>query len=315
MARRQQADDARRLAVQQAASRVLLEAASLDDAMAEILQAIASELDWALAVYWVAAPDQMTHRSSLYCRAIWADEAIVRSPVVEASRAAVLAPGEDPPGQALIGREAVWISDIGDDPRSRLRLAAAAGLRTVAAFPVRRRDLVPAVIELYARDARPADERLLHLMTAIGHQICLVLHRMEAQASALEALERSREELETVLRALPDGVTVRDGAGRLVYANEAIARAAGLPDLRASPAELLGRFRMWDENGRPLTPAEIPGPDALTKGGEQLLRYRPLAVGQGGPRRGGAGGRGAGGHRHARRDRRAAGPGVAAISG
>jgi len=281
MARRQQADDARRLAVQQAASRVLLEAASLDDAMAEILQAIASELDWALAVYWVAAPDQTTHRSSLYCRAIWADEAIVRSPVVEASRAAVLAPGEDPPGQALIGREAVWISDIGDDPRSRLRLAAAAGLRTVAAFPVRRRDLVPAVIELYARDARPADERLLHLMTAIGHQICLVLHRMEAQASALEALERSREELETVLRALPDGVTVRDGAGRLVYANEVIARAAGLPDLRASPAELLGRFRMWDENGRPLTPAEIPGPDALTKGGEQLLRYRPLGAAEG----------------------------------
>jgi len=112
MARRQQADDARRLAVQQAASRVLLEAASLDDAMAEILQAIASELDWALAVYWVAGPDHTAHRSALHCRAIWADEAILRSPVVEASRAAVLAPGEEPPGQALTGREAVWVSDI-----------------------------------------------------------------------------------------------------------------------------------------------------------------------------------------------------------
>ncbi|HEY4393310.1 MAG TPA: ATP-binding protein [Polyangia bacterium] len=286
MAKRHQADDARRLSVQQAASRVLLEAASLDEAMAEILQVIATELDWALAVYWVATPAAAADRPSLHCRAIWAEEPIIRSAVVEASRAAVLAAGEDPPGQAFAGREAVWVSEIGaDDPRPRLRLAAAAGLRTVAAFPVRQREVVLAVIELYARESRPPDERLLHLMTAVGHQICLVLHRMEAQAAALEALERSREELETVLRALPDGVTVRDGAGRLVYANEAIARAAGLPDLRASPAELLGRFRMWDETGRPLTADEIPGAQALAKGGEQILRFRPLVgTGQEGDR-------------------------------
>ena len=56
MSRRPQADDARRLSVQQTASRVLLEQASLDEAMAEILRALATELDWSLAVYWVVAP-------------------------------------------------------------------------------------------------------------------------------------------------------------------------------------------------------------------------------------------------------------------
>jgi signal transduction histidine kinase/PAS domain-containing protein len=277
MGRRHQADDARRLSVQQTASRVLLEAATLDEAMAEILQSIATELDWALAIYWVAVPDAAARRASLQCRAIWAEEPIVRSAVVEASRAAVLVESQDPPAQAATGREAVWVSGVtGDDPRPRMRLAAAAGLQTVAAFPVMQRESVPAVIELYTREIRPLDERMLHLMTAIGHQICLVLHRMEAQSAALEALERSREELETVLRALPDGVTVRDGAGRLVYANEAIARAAGLPDLRASPAELLGRFRMWDETGRPLAAGEIPGAHAPASGDERLLRYRPI---------------------------------------
>jgi signal transduction histidine kinase/PAS domain-containing protein len=278
MGRRHQADDARRLSVQQTASRVLLEAASLDEAMAEILQAIATELEWAVAIYWVVVPDGTAQRASLQCRAIWAEEAVVRSPLVEASRAAVRVDGDEPPALAAAGREAVWISGLGaTDQRPRLRLAASAGLQTVAAFPVRQRDRVPAVIELYAREERPLDERMLHLMTAIGHQICLVLHRMEAQAAALEALERSREELETVLRALPDGVTVRDGAGRLVYANEAVARAAGLPDLRASPAELFSRFRMWDEAGRPLAPDEIPGTQRGSPGGEEhLLRYRPI---------------------------------------
>ena len=126
---------------------------------------------------------------------------------------------------------------------------------------------------------------------------------MEAQAAALEALERSREELETVLRALPDGITVRDGAGRLVYANEAIARAVGLPDLRASPAELLGRFRMWDENGRPLSagrdsarrpaaPAarsasSATGRSAKTTGGDRWvsLKAAPVAAARGGAER------------------------------
>jgi PAS domain S-box-containing protein len=277
MSRRPQSDDARRLSVQQTASRVLLEGASLDEAMAEILRALATELDWSLAVYWVVARSAPGARSVLHCRAIWADEPMVRTAVVEASRAAVLKLGEDPAGGAAAGREPIWIEQLGgDDPSARMRLAVAAGLRSVAAFPVRQRESVSAVIELYARDARPVDEGMLRLMTALGHQICLVLHREEAQTAALEALERSREELETILRALPDGITVRDGAGRLVYANEAIARAVGLPDLRASPAELFGRFRMWDENGRPLSPDEIPRIDPPPSGEERLFRYRPI---------------------------------------
>ena len=259
MSRRAQADDARRLSVQQTASRVLLEHASLDEAMAEILRALATELDWALAVYWVVAPGVPGTRPTLHCRAIWAEESIVRTAIVEATRAAVLKLGEDPAGSAAAGREPIWIEQLGaEDSSPRMQLAAAAGLRSVAAFPVRQRETVPAIIELYAREARSVDEATLHLMTALGHQICLVLHREEAQVAALEALERSREELETVLSALPDGITVRDAAGRLVYANAAIARAVGLPDLRASPAELFGRFRMWDEEGRPLSAEEIP---------------------------------------------------------
>jgi signal transduction histidine kinase/PAS domain-containing protein len=277
MSGRPQGDDARRLSVQQTASRVLLEHASLDEAMAEILRALATQLDWSLAVYWVVVPGAPGARPTLHCRAIWADEPIVRTAVVEATRTAVLRLGEDPAGSAAAGREAIWIEQLGaEDSSPRMRLAVAAGLRSVAAFPVRQRETVPAIIELYAREPRPVDEGTLHLMTALGHQICLVLHREEAQVAALEALERSREELETVLSALPDGITVRDGAGRLVYANAAIARAVGLPDLRASPAELFGRFRMWDEKGRPLSADEIPRIDPPPGGEERLLRYRPI---------------------------------------
>ena len=288
MSGRPRPDDARRLSVQQTASRLLLEHASLDQAMAEILGALATELDWSLAVYWVMAPGTPGGRPALQCRAIWAEEPMVRTPVVEASRAAVLELGEDPAGSAAAGREPIWIEQLSaDDPSARMRLAVAAGLRSVAAFPVRQRESVPAIIELFSRDVRPVDEGMLHLMTSLGHQICLVLHREEAQAAALEALERSREELETVLSALPDGITVRDGAGRLVYANAAIAKAVGLSALRASPTELLGRFRLWDEMGRPLSADEIPSVDPPPGGEERLLRYRPIGQGGQGDHEGG----------------------------
>ena len=83
-------------------------------------------------------------------------------------------------------------------------------------------------------------------MTAIGHQLALVRRRIEAQTAALEALERTRAELETVLRALPDIVAVRDGAGRVVYANEPAPAEAGTPVAqlqRASAAEMADTFQ------------------------------------------------------------------------
>ena len=277
MSGRSEGPDARRLAVQQTASRVLLEAASLEEAIAEILRVVAVQLDWALAIHWVA-DEHLGQRASLRCRSVWAEEAILRDAVVEASRTTMLRAGEDPAGRAMQAREAVWIERAEDEASPRLKLVAAAGLRTVAAFPVHDRTGVRSVIELYARDARPPDDGMLHLMTAIGYQICLVFHRQEAQTEALEALERSRDELAAVLRALPDGITVRDGAGRLVYANEVIAKAAGASPLKhATPTEMMNRFRMWDEAGGSLTADDLTASGAV--GGvseERLVRYRPI---------------------------------------
>ena len=140
---------------------------------------------------------------------------------------------------------------------------------------------MPAAIELFASEPRPVDEEMLRLMAAIGHQICQVLRHLEAQADALAALERSRDELGVVLGALPDGITVQDGGGRFLYANEAAARAAGFGSagemIQASLAEILRRYRMWDESGRLLHEEDLPLHAALEgKRNERLLRYRSV---------------------------------------
>ncbi|HVT08623.1 MAG TPA: ATP-binding protein [Polyangia bacterium] len=274
----EEAQIAQRLAVQQAAARVLLESNSLDEAMSEVLRLLATQLGWSLAVYW-AADQGPGSPPVLRCRGIWADDSVLRAPVVEATRTASLRAGEDPPGQAMSAREPIWIEELAQGTLSpRLQLAAAAGLQSVAAFPLRERDTVLAVVELYARDRRAADDGALHLMTAIGHQLALVRRRIEAQTAALGALERTRDELETVLRALPDVVAVRDGAGRVVYANEPAPAEAGTPVAqlqRASAAEMADTFQMWDDAGRPVGADDVPGARAARGENEdRVLRVR-----------------------------------------
>ena len=83
-----------------------------------------------------------------------------------------------------------------------------------------------------------------------------------------------------MLAALPDGITVQDAAGRLIYANDAAARAAGfaaVEEMRRAPVEdVLQRFQMWDEEGERLQPHDLPSRHALRgEKAERLLRYRP----------------------------------------
>src|SRR5438105_3287593 len=96
----------------QTAARALLEGATLDAAMAEILRALSTDLDWPLALWWVVGPEG----GALRCRSIWAADALKRADLVEASRVAVIpaaaAAKDDLGGRAFESREPVWIESL-----------------------------------------------------------------------------------------------------------------------------------------------------------------------------------------------------------
>ena len=274
------------VSVRQTAARTLLESANLDAAVAEILRTISTDLDWPLALYWIAGPDDR----ALRCRSIWASDAIKRADVVEASRVAVISDGAatDPAGRAYQRREPVWLEDLSTAEApvvARLELARAAGLRSSSAFPISDQAGAVGAIELYSLRARTPDDATLALMAEVGHEICEVYRREEAQATALEAVVRSRDGLEQVLGALPEGITVLDGEGRMIYANDAAAVIVGFTSgaetVRASREEVLRRFHMWDETGRPLQIHELPADSALRgRRDKKLVRYRAVDGGQ-----------------------------------
>ena len=84
------------------------------------------------------------------------------------------------------------------------------------------------------------------------------------------------ERLAGVVNAVSDPITVQADDGRVVFANLA-ARAVGAesPDqLAGAPGDVLDRFELFDELGRPVDPDELPGRAALRTGVAQALTIR-----------------------------------------
>ncbi|MDP9150655.1 MAG: ATP-binding protein [Myxococcota bacterium] len=99
-----------------------------------------------------------------------------------------------------------------------------------------------------------------------------------------EAALQSR--LEVILEGLGDGVTLQDSSGNLMFANSAAAKTCGFSSveefLRATPNEIVGRFEMLDEQGRPFRQEDLPGRKVLNgaASASALIRLRELASGR-----------------------------------
>lgn len=89
-----------------------------------------------------------------------------------------------------------------------------------------------------------------------------------------------------ILEAVADGITVQAPDGQLIYANDSAARILGfdrVADLLATPVQdVLKRFEVFDEAGRPIPTAELPGRRAL-EGSDPprtVLGFRVVATGE-----------------------------------
>jgi PAS domain S-box-containing protein len=95
----------------------------------------------------------------------------------------------------------------------------------------------------------------------------------------------SPTELLAIMNAVSDGITAQDASGALVYANDAAARLIGFASaeefLAAPIQDVLSRFEILDEQGRPLAYDELPGRHALLgRTAERTLCYRLRATGE-----------------------------------
>ena len=182
-------------AVGLAVAQVLADAATLDEAMARLLEAVCGGEAWDLAELWtVVEPDAKLLR----WQGAWHRPGLEAGEFLAVSRGSTFPPGVGLPGRVWTSGQPVWTVDVLADPQF-LRAAAAAtlGLHGAVAFPVRGAAPV-GVLVCFSQGAPVSDDSFLSAMQdacdRIGHFIErkraeVALHESEAQVLQLQRLE------------------------------------------------------------------------------------------------------------------------------
>jgi PAS domain S-box-containing protein len=145
-----------------------------------------------------------------------------------------------------------------------------------------------------------ADEIFLHtehltrlLAVALGGMLTVYVAQLRDQREELLGREqrarmdtdRAREQLEAILGGVADGVTAQRPDGSLLFANGAAVEVLGYgssEELLAAPLqEIMSRFEVFAEDGRPFPLERLPGRLALQgeRGKEAVVRFRVRASG------------------------------------
>src|SRR5262249_5522823 len=159
-------------------------------------------LGWELGAVWEVGPDD----ERLRCACTW--HAGDGAPEFEAlSERIVLAAGDGLPGQVLASGEPTWITDAPEDVNfPRANAARRAGLPAAFGFPLQGPGGVLGVMELFSRELREPDERVLETMRVVGAQIGLFVARRQAEAE----VRASESRLSAMLEAALDAVVTMD---------------------------------------------------------------------------------------------------------
>jgi signal transduction histidine kinase len=130
----------------------------------------------------------------------------------EAPRHMTFACGVGLPGRVWARGEPAWTENLPGDSSASAEVAAAENLRTALAFPIRDKDRVVGVYELFSRDGESPDEDLARTAALVGDQIGQFLERRRVEEERDRLLAREwvaravLEERELISRELHDRV-------------------------------------------------------------------------------------------------------------
>jgi PAS domain S-box-containing protein len=234
----------RRIAAEHAVTRILAEAATLEEAARQLLQPLCEIVDGEAGELWEV---DATGRA-LYCTAAWARSS---SPEIEqfqaGCRSITFAPGIGLPGRVWRERRAATIQELARDQNfPRLSLARAAGLHGGLAIPLISGEEFFGVLEFFTRRPFEPDAPLLQMLTAIGHEIGLFSSRRRAE----QALAAEQERLRVTLASIGDAVIVTDPEGRPTFLNPVAEALTGWTQSEARGKPLEEVFRIVNEQTR-----------------------------------------------------------------
>ncbi len=163
---------------------------SIEEVGPRVIEAVASVGNWIAGSIWL----RDTEAERLVCSSTWHADKPALVQFAEATKAIVLTGDMGLPGRVLTSQRPLWAEDLANDPSfPRGASAKAASLSAAFAFPLIAEGEVNGVLELFSVLPVPPDDDLLSLMTALGSQIGLFIHRRRLDAE----LKRQKEAAES----------------------------------------------------------------------------------------------------------------------
>jgi PAS domain S-box-containing protein len=245
-------------------TRLLAEAATLDDAAPLVLAVIGENLGWDVGILWVVDSDG----GNLRFNALWSRPGLDVEEFAARSRVLSFTADVTLPGQVWSSGEALNVADFSEQPYPRAPYARRAGLRGAVGFPISSAHGVIGVVEFFSREVQPPDPVVLSTMSDLGRQLGqFVEHRLAEQllrlrVHELEVLQRAAHALSASL----DLDVVLDAVAR------SAAEALGAP--RATVLRLEGDQLViageYDDHGTSARGLSWPVSDLL--GADDVLR-------------------------------------------
>lgn len=189
----------RRLASQYAVTRVLSEAATLEEAVPKIIQAIGESLEWDLGLFWRV--DRAT--GVLRCFDQWKAPSVQATPFTMDNWQRVCTRGEDLPGRIWASGKSVWVADVTLDTHvTRGAQAREAGLHGAFGFPILIGSEIEGIIEFFSHSVRQPDDELLRMVEDIGLKVGQFGERARTEGvlRETEAQLRQAQKMEAVGR-------------------------------------------------------------------------------------------------------------------
>ena len=187
----------RHLAAQNVTTCVLVESATLAEAMPRVLEAVCKGLDWVMGARW--SVDSKAH--VLRCAEMHVARPRLLQEMVEVNRCVTFAHGVGLPGRVWSTGRAAWIADVVHEPNfPRAAAAAKDGLHGAFGFPIIGPGGFLGVMEFFSTEIREPNAAVLALFEGIGGQVGQFIERKRAEAE----LERAKVAAEAATQAKSD---------------------------------------------------------------------------------------------------------------
>jgi len=191
-----------RLLVQYRVTRILADAATLEEATPKILQAMCECLGWDLGALWRIDPKA----GVLRCAELWRTSSVEAAQFEVVTRESIFRSGSGLPGRVWETGAPAYISDVGhDEAFRRADIATHQVLRAAIAFPILLGCGVIGVVGFISRDVSQPDQELLVVLASIGSQI----GQFTKRAAAVDELQLRVSMLQNIPVAawsvMPDG--------------------------------------------------------------------------------------------------------------